>query len=166
MASEKVIAKKTEIVEEIKSNLSSSASSVFFEYQGLTVSELTQLRRELRKNDSDLKVYKNTLVRRALNDLNINLEEEMVGPKALAYGNDAVMPVKVLSEFAKKNPALQIKVGIVEGTITDSKGLSELAALPNREGLLTMLAGGLIGTVRNLAIGLDLYAKQKENENN
>lgn len=162
VASEKVIAKKTAIVDEIKNNVETSAANVFFEYHGLTVTELTQLRRELRENDADLKVYKNTLVRRALNELDINLDEELVGPKALAFGKDVVTPVKVLSDFAKKYPALEIKVGIIEGEVADTQVLKELASLPSREGLLTMFAGGLIGTVRNLAIGLDLYSQQKE----
>lgn len=162
MASDKVIAKKASVVEEIKNNVSSSGTNVFFEYHGLTVAEMTQLRKKLRENDSDLKVYKNTLVRRALNDININLDDELKGPKALAFGKDVVMPVKVLSEFAKKHPALEIKVGIVEGEVADVSVLKELASLPSREGLLTMLAGGLLGTVRDLAIGLDLYSQQKE----
>ena len=80
----------------------------------------------------------------------------------MAYGSDSVAPVKVLSEFAKEHPALILKVGIVDGNISDKDALSELAKIPSREGLLTMLAGGMIGIARDLSICLDLYSQQKE----
>ena len=79
---------------------------------------------------------------------------------------NAVAPIKALSDFAKKNPALVLKVGIVEGEIADEAKLKELSAIPSREGLLTMLASGLMGTVRDLSICLDLYSKDLEEKNN
>ena len=99
---------------------------------------------------------------RALNELNIKLDEDLFGPSALAYANDQVAPIKVLSEFAKSHPAVELKVGIVDKEVTGKEKLAQLATIPSREGLLTMLAGGMIGIARDLSICLDLYAKQKE----
>lgn len=162
MANQKILDKKQEIIDEISAKTKDSSSVVFFEYQGLTAMETNALRRLLRETDSDFKIYKNTLVKRALDTLEIDLTEHLEGPKAVAFSSDAVAPIKVLSDFAKKHPALVLKVGIVEGEIADEAKLKELSAIPSREGLLTMLAGGLMGTVRDLSISLDLYAKELE----
>jgi large subunit ribosomal protein L10 len=164
MANQKIIEMKQAIVNEIAENVKKSSSVVFFEYRGLSVGELTELRRKLRENDAELKVYKNTLTKRALDSLEINLDDELNGPKALAFGSDAVAPIKILNDFAKKHPALEMKVGIVEGEITGLETLKKLATIPSREVLLTMVASGMMASVRNLAIGLDLYAKQLENK--
>lgn len=161
MANKKILEKKQSVIDEITSNVKASSSSVWFEYRGLTVDEMTELRRNLKATGSDVKVYKNTLTKRALDTLNINLGEHLNGPKALAFGTDAVAPIKVLSDFAKKHPALEMRVGLVEGNVTEINTLNELASIPSREGLLTMLAGGLMGTVRDLSIALDLYSQQK-----
>ena len=110
----------------------------------------------------NFKIYKNTLVKRAFSGLKIDLDEHLEGPKAIAFGTDAVAPIKALSDFAKDHPALVLKVGIVEGEIADEAKLKQLSTIPSREGLLTMLAGGLLGTVRDLSICLDLYSKQLE----
>ena len=99
---------------------------------------------------------------RALADLKIDLNSSLMGPSALAYGTDQIAPIKVLSEFAKKNQALVLKVGVVDGEISDATKLAELATIPSRDGLLTMLAGGMIAIAKDLSICLDLYAKQKE----
>ena len=162
MANVNILAKKQEVVNEITDKVKSSNSVVFFEYRGLSVSEMTELRRKLRENDSDVKVYKNTLAKRALDTLNYDMEGELNGPKAMAYGNDAIAPIKVLSEFSKNHPALEMKIGIVDGEITHIDTLNQLATLPSRDGLLTMLASGLMGTVRDLSICLDLYSQDLE----
>ncbi len=162
MANQKIIEKKMNIVDEITSKMKDASSFVFFEYRGLTVSETNELRKKLRETDSDFKIYKNTLAKRALENLNINIDEHLNGPKAIAFGKDAVAPIKVLSDFAKEHTALELKVGVVDGAITDQKTLAELASIPSREGLLTMLAGGLMGVVRDLSICLDLYSQDLE----
>ena len=135
-----------------------------FDYRGLTDNESKELRRTLRESGSDYKVFKNTLMARAFNDLSIDLSSSLEGPSALAFGTDAIAPIKVLSDFAKTHPALILKVGIVDGEISDQKALAELAKIPSREGLLTMLAGAMIGIPKDLSICLDLYTKQKEAE--
>ena len=162
MANEKILAKKQEVIDEIKSRVQDNATVVLFDYRGITDNEAKELRRALREAGADYKVYKNTLMARALNDLNYDLNDSLQGPSALAYGTDQIAPIKVLSEFAKKNEAIILKTGIVDGEISDKNKLAQLATIPSRDGLLTMLAGGLIGIAKDLSICLDLYAKQKE----
>lgn len=162
MANQKILDKKQEIINEVAEKVKNSNSVVFFEYQGLTVSETNELRRKLKDADSEYKVYKNTLAARALNDLKIDLGETLEGPKAIAFSEDAIAPIKVLSDFAKTHQALQLKVGIVDGKVTNIDELKQLATIPSREGLLTMLAGGLMATVKDLSICLDLYSEKLE----
>ena len=166
MANQKILDKKQEIISEISEKTKNASSTIFFEYQGLTAEETNELRRKLRENDSELKIYKNTLVKRAYDTLNIDLADELKGPKAVAFGTDAVAPIKVLSDFAKKHPALELRVGIVEGEIADEAKLKELSALPSREGLLTMLASGMIYPLKSLSIALDLYRQDLEKQEN
>ena len=162
MANAKILARKQETIDEITGKVKDSSSVVFFEYRGLTVGQMTELRRKLRETGSDVKVYKNTLAKRALDTLNYDMQGELNGPKAMAYGTDAIAPVKVLSEFAKKNPALEVKIGIVDGKVTDQKELAVLAATPSRDQLLTMFAAGLMEHVKNVAICLDLHSQNLE----
>jgi len=162
MANSKIIEQKATVVSEIKEKFENAKSVVLFDYRGLTVSEVTELRKALRDSDSDYKVYKNTLAKRAVNEKGLELDSYLEGPTAISFSNDELAPVKILSEFAKSHEALQLKAGIVEGKVVDSSELGKYAAIPSREGLLTMLAGGMIGVVRDLSICLDLYSKDKE----
>ena len=162
MANANILAKKQEVIDEIKSRITDSKGIVLFDYRGLTDAEAKELRRSLRDSGSDYKVYKNTLMARALNDLNIDLADNLQGPSALAYSEDQIAPIKVLTDFAKKHPAVILKVGIVDNEVTDKAKLASLATIPSRDGLLTMLAGGMIGIVKDLSICLDLYSKEKE----
>lgn len=161
MANQKILDKKQTIIDEIAEKVKSSSSVVFFEYQGLTVQETNELRRKLKEANSEYKVYKNTLATRALRDLKIDIGT-LEGPKAVAFSMDAVAPIKVLSDFAKKHQALELKVGIVDGAVADINMLRDLSNIPSREGLLTMLAGGMIATVKDLSICLDLYSQNLE----
>ena len=162
MASEKILAKKQEVIDEIKKTVEDAETVVLFTYRGLTDEESKSLRRSLRENGSDYKVYKNTLMARAFKDLKIDVEEHLQGSSALAFGSDAIAPIKVLSEFAKDHDVVTLKVGVVDGEVSDQEKLAKLATIPSREGLLTMLAAGMMGIPRDLSICLDLYAKQKE----
>lgn len=162
MANQKIIEKKSQIVEEIVSKVKESACIVLFENQGLTVSETNDLRRALRENGSSFKIYKNTLAKRALDSLKIDFDSELDGPKAIAFGNDAIAPIKVLSEFAEKTNKLELKIGYVDGNIADANMLNTLASIPSRVELLTMFAGGLMQTVRDFAICLDLHSQNLE----
>ena len=162
MASEKILAEKQLVIDEIKARVSDNNSLVFFDYRGITDNEAKELRKALRETGSDYKVYKNTLMARALADMNISLGDHLNGPSALAFSGDQIAPIKILSSFAKKNQALVLKVGIVDGEVAEKDKLDQLATIPSRDALLTMLAGALIGIPKDLAICLDLYGKQKE----
>ncbi len=163
MANAKIIEQKAEVVSEIKDRFENAKSVVMFDYRGLSVAEVTELRRKLRENGADYKVYKNTLTKRALDELNINMDEYLAGPSAITFGTDELSIVKILSDFAKDHNALELKAGIVEGKVAGLEDLKRYAAIPSRDMLLTMLAAGLMGTVRDLSICLDLYSKEKEN---
>ena len=166
MANQKILDKKQEIIDEIAEKTKSATATVLFEYQGLTVDETNELRRTLKESDSEFKIYKNTLVKRAFDTLKIDLNDDLKGPKAMAFGTDAVAPVKVLYDFAKKHPALVVKVGLIDGEKTDEAKLKELSKLPSRDGLLTMLASGLIYPLKSLSICLDLYRQDLEKKEN
>ena len=162
MANVKILAKKQSVIDEIKDHITNSNGVVLFDYRGLTDAEVKELRRSLRANGADYKVYKNTLMARAMNDLNININDSLTGPSALAYSTDQISPIKVLSDFAKKHDSVILKVGIIDNEVTDKVKLASLATIPSRDGLLTMLAGGMIGIVKDLSICLDLYSKEKK----
>ena len=162
MANAAILKQKQAVIDEIKDRVEKANTIVLFDYRGMTDSEAKELRVKLRESNSDYKVYKNTLMARAFNDLNIDLNDALNGPSAFAYGEDQVAPIKVLSEFAKDHPALVLKVGIVDGEKADQTKLAEYATIPSRDGLLTMLAGGMMEIPKNLAICLDLYSQQKE----
>ena len=115
MASEAILAQKQAVIDEIKEKTEKAKTIVLFDYRGITDSEAKELRIKLRETNSDYKVYKNTLMARAFNDLGIDLSEALSGPSAFAFGDDQVAPIKVLSDFAKDHPALVLKVGIIDG---------------------------------------------------
>ena len=163
MANKKILEQKQNTINEIKDKFENAASVVVFDYQGLSVSEVTELRRKLRDINAEFKVYKNTLTRRATDALKIDLNEHLVGANGISFSTDALGAIKVLSTFAKEHKALELKAGIVDGVISDKSVLAQYASIPDRQTLLTMLAAGMMGTVRDLAIGLDLYSKKLEN---
>ena len=162
MANAKIIEQKKAVVSEIKDKFANAKSVVLFDARGLKVSEVNELRRSLRESGSDYKVYKNTLTKRAIADSGLELDSYLEGPTAISFSNNELAPVKIISDFAKKHEALELKAGIVEGKVATLEELKSYAAIPSRDGLLTMLAGGMIGTIRDLSICLDLYTKEKE----
>jgi large subunit ribosomal protein L10 len=158
-----VIDAKKVVVEEIQSKIASSSSTVVVEYRGLSVAQLTTLRRKLRAENIDFKVYKNSMSQRAAEASGFgDLVPSLTGPNAMAFSDDAVAPARVLAEFAKKNKALILKSGIVEGKIVDAAGLSTIATLPNRDGMISMLLGMFQSPVRNFAYAIKQIADQKE----
>ena len=162
MASTKILAQKKETVNDIVNNIKDSESVILFQYQGLTVAELSELRKKLRETDATVKVYKNTLLKRALDELNLSFDGFLEGPNAILFGKNLLEPIKVLADFAKAHDKLEIRIGIINGSVADLATINEYAAIPSREGLLTMLAGGMMGIPRDLSICLDLYSQQKE----
>ena len=162
MANAKILEAKQNVIDEITDVAKNSASFILFDYRGLTAEEVAELRRNLRDNGAQYKVWKNTLTKRAMDGLNYNLDDCLNGPSAMAYSDDSVAPIKVLSDFAKEHKALEIKGGIVDGEVATLDTIKQLSTLPSREGLLTMLASGLIGTVKDLSIALNMLSEEKE----
>ena len=166
MASKEILKQKEAVVAEITEKLENSKTFLLLNYQGLTVSEIAELRESLKEVNSHVKVYKNTLMNIALKNKNIELNDYMQGPNAYLFADSIIEPIKVVSKFAKEHPALEIRVGRIENEIVDTAVINEYATIPSMEGLLTMFAGGLIEHVKNLSIGLNLYAEKLEEGGN
>ena len=150
MASKKILKQKENVVNEITEKLDKAKTFLLLNYQGLTVSEIATLRDSLRE----------------VKNKNIKLNDYMQGPNAYLFADSIIEPIKVVSKFAKEHPALEIRVGYIDNEIVDTKVISEYATIPSMEGLLTMFAGGLMEHVRNLSIGLNLYAEKLEKGGN
>jgi|SRR5690625_3476362 len=155
---------KKQIVSEISEKFNESESSVLVDYRGLNVAEITALRKELRDNNVDYKVYKNTLARRAIADSDLSdLTDSLVGPTAIAFGKeDVIAPAKILHEFSKKHEALEIKGGVIEGKVATLDQIKELSTLPDYDGLISMLLSVLQAPIRNLAYATKAIADQKD----
>lgn len=162
----KAIENKQVQVQEITEKFQGAASVVVVDYRGLNVAQVTELRKQLREAGVEFKVYKNTLTRRAAEAAGLEgINDVLVGPNAIAFSNeDVVAPAKIINEFAKKNEALEIKAGIIEGTISSVEDVKALAELPSREGLLSMLLSVLQAPVRNFALATKAVAEQKKNK--
>ena len=165
MASEKILESKREVVAEITNKLKNSESVILFRYSESTVSDMQELRRDLKNIGSEVKVYKNTLVKRALDDMKIDLSEFLEGPNAIVFGKELLEPIKVLDKFAKNHKNVQVITGIIKGEVVSIDTIKEYASIPSMEGLLTMFAGGLIEHVKNLSVALNLYADKLGEEN-
>lgn len=152
---------KQPIVQEISENIKDAQSVVVVDYRGLTVAEDTQLRKALREAGV-YKVYKNTLVNRAIAGTEFeSLKESLEGPSAFAISkDDATAPARILAKFAKTAPALEIKAGVVEGTFYDANGMKAIANVPSREELLSKLLGSLQSPITNLARVLNQIAEK------
>ena len=152
---------KQAIVQEISEMINGAQSVVVVDYRGLTVAEDTQLRKQLREAGVSYKVYKNTLVNRAVEGTEFeSLRDSLEGPNAFAVSTeDATAPARVLAEFAKKAPNLEIKAGVVEGTFYDAEGMKAIASVPSREVLLSKLLGSIQSPITNLARVLNQIAE-------
>jgi len=161
--SEQAIAKKQQEVNEVVEKMNAANSLVVVDYLGLSVAEVTELRKQLREAGVEFKVIKNTIMRRALDSQDLEYHEEVFqGPTAVAFGmEDAVAPAKILSDFAKKAEALELKGGILEGEVLSKEEIQQIAKLPNREGLLSMLLSVLQAPVRNVAYAVKAVADAK-----
>ena len=162
-----VIEQKQQHVEVISEQLKNSVSTVLVDYRGLKVSEVTELRKQLRDAGIEFKVYKNTMVRRAAESQGLSeLNEFLVGPSAIAFSNeDVIMPAKIIHEFSKKHEALEIKAGVIEGSFVPAEDVRSIASLPSRDGLLSMLLSVLQAPVRNFAYAVKAIGEEKEKEN-
>ena len=161
-----VIEGKKSIVQEITNQFRESQTTVVVNYRGLDVAEVTALRKELREAGVDYKVYKNTMTRRAVANVELDgLSDTLVGPTAVAFSKDDVIaPARILNDFAKKHEALEIKGGVIEGEIASVEQIKELAQLPDHNGLVSMLLSVLQAPIRNLAYATKAIAEQKEEQ--
>ena len=154
---------KQPVVDEIKGVLEGAAGAVIVDYRGLTVEQDTQLRKKLREAGVTYKVYKNTLIKRAAEGTEFAaLEPQLEGPTALAVSKeDATAPARILAEFAKTAPKLELKASIVEGNYYDQAGTQVIATIPSREVLLGKLLGSIQSPITNFARVLNQIAEQQ-----
>lgn len=160
----KNIEMKAAQVSDVQDKIQRASAVVAFDYRGLTVSEVTQLRNEMRKAGVDYIVVKNHIVGRACDAIGIDssIHEMLHGPSAFAFSyDDAVAPAKILKEFIKKVKKCQIKGGIVEGAVTSAQDIDAIADLPPREVLIARLLGSMMSPISGLAIVLDQIAKKQ-----
>lgn len=155
MPSNKILEQKQQIVADLTERIKNAKSGVIVSYMGLNVQEDTELRRELRKNNVEYTVVKNTLTRMAAKNVGYDaLSDVFNGTTALATSEDFTAPAKVLCEFAKKHENLVVKAGFIDGEILDADGVIELSKIPSKEGLIAKLLGSIQGPLYGLAYAL------------
>ncbi|MCC0642510.1 MULTISPECIES: 50S ribosomal protein L10 [unclassified Clostridioides] len=163
----KAIEIKSEVVSEIVEKLQKSSAAVVVDYKGLTVEEVTELRKQMREAGVDYKVYKNTLVRRAAKEVGIEQfnEELLIGTNAIAFGyDDPVAPARILKGFMDSHPKMKLKMGVIEGVFYDEAKIVEMANIPSREVLIAKLLGSLKAPISNFAYLIDAIAKKAEGQ--
>ena len=153
---------KQPVVEEISAGIKDAQSVVLVDYRGLTVEQDTQLRKSLREAGVSYKVYKNTMMNFAFKGTQFEgLSEYLEGPSAMAYSTeDATAPARVLAQFAKTADKLEIKAGVVEGTVYDAKGMAAIANIPSRDVLISKLLGSLQSPITNFARVMNQLAEK------
>ncbi len=174
---EKVLKAKQENVAEIKEKISRSQSIILMDYRGLNVDEVTELRAKFRAQGVDYKVYKNTMMRFAFKDSNLEeFNEHLTGPNAIAFGyDDPVQAAKLSCDFAKTNEKLEIKAGVVDGKVVGIDEIKRLASLPSKDVLIAQVLAGfnspiqgfanvLNGTLKGLVVALNAIAEKKGQE--
>ena len=163
MASENVLKQKEEEVKKLAEKFKEAKVILLTDYRGINVADVTKLRTDLRNANSEYKVIKNNIIKRAL-DTNgeSGLDDLLEGPTALVIGTeDYLEPSKVIYEYTKDHDFYKIKGGIIDGKIVSAEEIITLAKLPSREVLIGKLAGALLGTISKLAVALDQVSKQK-----
>ena len=153
---------KQPVVQAIADDIKGATSVVLVDYRGLTVAQDTEMRKQLREAGVIYKVCKNTMMKRAFEGTDFaQLDEYLEGPSAIAISkDDATAPARIICKFAKTAQALEVKAGVVEGTVYDANGVAELSKVPSREELLSKLLGSLQSPITNLARVLNQIAEQ------
>ena len=164
MASEKIINQKKEEVANLAAKMKEAKIILLTDYRGINVADVTGLRAELRKSDSEYKVIKNNIIRRALAENGIEgLDDLLEGPTAVIMNNeDYLEAAKAIYNYSKDNDFYKIKGGVIEGKVMTAEEIITLAKLPSRETLLSMLAGALLGNISKVAVALNEVKKLKE----
>jgi len=163
----KAIEVKSQVVAEIVEKLQNSSSAIVVDYKGLTVEEVTELRKKMREAGVEYKVYKNTLVRKAAKEVGIEQfnDELLVGTNAIAFGHeDPVAPARIIKEFMDSHPKMELKMGVVEGELYGKEDIVAFANIPSREVLIAKLLGSLKAPVSNFAYLLDAIIKKQEGQ--
>lgn len=159
-----LVAKENKVAE-LKEAISAAQGVLLVDYRGLTVKEVTELRAKLRAEEVHYEVAKNTLIKRAANALEISaLDNFLEGPTAIAFADDALGMIKVITEFAKEHKALEVKAGLMDNEFIDVNTIDALSKVPSREVLLTQLAVCLQAPMRNLAVVVNQIKEKKEKE--
>jgi len=158
---QELLNKKISEVEELKQKFQNAKTIVVFEYHGLSDEQNKDIRRKLRAQKCEMKVYKNNIASRAAVLAGFaGLDEVFFGPKAVAISyEDVVAPAKVLFDYAKTNDKVVLTAGVIEGKVSDKEQIIALATIPSREVLLTQLAAGLLQPLQQLAVGLNMIEK-------
>ena len=153
---------KQPVVQEISERIQGAQSIVLVDHRGLTVEQDTQLRRELREAGVSYKVYKNTMMNFAFKGTEFEgLSQYLEGPSAMAVSTtDATAPARILAKFAKTADKLEIKAGVVEGTVYDAAGIAVIANIPSREELISKLLGSLQSPITNFARVMNQLAEK------
>ena len=164
MASEKILNQKKEEVSKLAAEMKEAKIILLTDYRGINVTDVTNLRTDLRNVNAKYAVIKNNITRRALAECGIEgLEDKLVGPTAVIMSNeDYLEPAKAIYNFTKNNDYYKIKGGVIEGKVMTAEEIITLAKLPSRETLLSMLAGALLGNISKVAVALDQVRIKKE----
>ena len=164
MANKEILKQKEEEVNALVEKMKDAKLILFADYRGINVDDVTKLRADLRKSNSEYKIVKNNISRRALAKCEIEgLNDAVEGPTAVVIGHDDYLePAKAIYEYTKEHDFYKIKGGVVEGKVMTAEEIITLAKLPSRETLIGMLAGGLLGTISKLAVAVDQVRLQKE----
>ena len=168
MANKSIIAKKEEEVNALAEKMKDAKIILFTDYRGINVDDVTKLRSTLRTSNTEYKIVKNNISRRALEKCEIQgLEAAVEGPTAVIIGQeDYLEPAKAIYEYTKEHDFYKIKGGVIEGKVMTAEEIITLAKLPSRETLIGMLAGGLLGTISKFAVAIDQVRLQKESAAN
>ena len=164
MPNAKVLSEKQAMVEALAARIQSASAGVFVDYKGITVSEDTALRSEMRKDGVEYTVVKNTLTRKALEKLGMNgLDAVLNGTTSLATAeNDPIAPFRILSDYSKKlNDRFNIKAAFMEGKVLSETEIAEMAALPSKDALYAKVLGTMIAPITGLAVCLGQILEQK-----
>ena len=164
MASEKILNQKKEEVSKLAAEMKEAKIILLTDYRGINVTDVTNLRTDLRNVNAQYRVIKNNITRRALAECGIEgLEDKLVGPTAVIMSNeDYLEPAKAIYKFSKDNEYYKIKGGVIEGKVMTAEEIITLAKLPSRDTLLSMLAGALLGNISKVAVALDQVRIKKE----
>ena len=164
MPNAKVLSEKQAIVQALVDRISAASSGVLIDYKGITVAQDTELRGEMRKNEVDYTVVKNTLVRFAIDKLGMNeLDSVLQGTTSLATSTaDPIAPFRIANDYAKKlGDTFNVKAGFMEGKVLSMEEITELAALPSKDALYAKVLGTMLAPITSLAVCLGQILEQK-----